>query len=171
MHFLIEVLSSLIISFYLIFFFLTFIFSLKNWKIRVFFCRRDNGSFLYDIHREGKERWGGGGSQDFRQFCKCLPMVLGESGLTLLNVHMYMQQIFFSVISEDILNFFPSQMFYQVLETCLICGPTMNKQIHQKNFMRFGSSNVCLFSYHQCFYTCETFEHYIAIVCVFLSHC
>ena len=43
------------------FFFLTFIFSLKNWKIRVFFCRRDNGSFLYDIHREGKEQWGGGG--------------------------------------------------------------------------------------------------------------
>ena len=94
MHFLIEVLSSLAISFYLIFFFLTFIFSLKNWKIRVFLCRRDKGSFLYDIHREGKEGCVGGGgvegSQDFRQFCECLRMVLGESGFTLLNVHMDM---------------------------------------------------------------------------------
>ena len=98
-------------------------------------------------------------------------MVLGEDGLTLLNVHRYMKQIFFSVISEDILNFFPSQMLYWVLETCLICSPTINRNNKQKNFIRFGSSSVWLFSYHQCFCTYETFEHYVPIVKVFLSHC
>ena len=113
----------------------------------------------------------GGGTQDFCQFCEYLRMVLGEGGLTLLNVHRCIKQIFFSVISEDILNFFPSQMFYWVLETCLICSPTMNRNKEQKNFIRFGSSSVCLFSYHQCFYTYETFEHYVPIVKVFLSHC
>ena len=97
-------------------------------------------------------------------------MVLGESGLTLLNVHRCMKHIFFSVISEDI--FFPSRIFfYLVLETCLICSPTKNRNNEQKNFIRFGSSSVYLFSYHQCFYTYETFEHYAPIVKVFLSHC
>ena len=97
-------------------------------------------------------------------------MVLGESGLTLLNVHRCMKHIFFSVISEDI--FFPSRFFfYLVLETCLICSPTKNRNNEQKNFIRFGSSSVYLFSYHQCFYTYETFEHYAPIVEVFLSHC
>ena len=97
-------------------------------------------------------------------------MVLGESGLTLLNVHRCMKHIFFSVISEDI--FFPSRIFfYLVLETCLICSPTKNRNNEQKNFIRFGLSSVYLFSYHQCFYTYETFEHYAPIVKVFLSHC
>ena len=116
----------------------------------------------------GGDVWG---SQDFRQFCECLRMVLGVDGLTLLNVHRYMKQIFFSVISEDILNFFPSQMLYWVLETCLICSPTINRNNKQKNFIRFGSSSVWLFSYYQCFCTYETFEHYMPIVKVFLSHC
>ena len=136
----------------------------------VFFCRRDKGSFIYETHREGEEG-GWGRSQYFCQFCDYLRMVLGEGGLTLLNVHRCMKQIFFSVISEDILNFFPSRMFYWVLETCLICSPTMNRNNEQKNFIRFGSSSVCLFSYHQCFYTYATFEHYVPIVKVFLSHC
>ena len=67
---------------------------------------------------------------------------------------------------------FPLEFFfYLVLETCLICSPIMNRNNEQKNFIRFGSSSVCLFSYHQCFYTYETFEHYAPIVKVFLSHC
>ena len=96
----------------------------------VFFCRRDKGSFIYETHREGEEG-GWGRSQYFCQFCDYLRMVLGEGGLTLLNVHRCMKQI----------------------------------------FIRFGSSSVCLFSYHQCFYTYATFEHYVPIVKVFLSHC
>ena len=132
-------------------------------------------SFMKSKGKGEKGEWGGGGdvwrSQNFRQFCECLRMVLGEDGLTLLNVHRYMKQIFFSLISEDNLNFFPSQMFYWVLETCLICSPTINRNNKQNNFIRFGSSSVWLFSYHQCFYTYETFGHYVPIVKVFLSHC
>ena len=69
-------------------------------------------------------------------------------GLTLLDIHMYMKQFFLSMISEVTLNFFASQLFYCFLETCLICSPAMKRHEVRKNFMRFGSSSVLLFSYH-----------------------
>ena len=68
-------------------------------------------------------------------------MVLREGGLTLLDVHLYMKQIFLS-ISEDILVFFASHLFYCFLEEIW----WRDRGI--KNFMRFGSSSMCLFSYH-----------------------
>ena len=54
---------------------------------------------------------------------------------------------------KSFLNIFASQMLYCFLETCLICNPTMKRHEVQKNIMRFGSSSVCLCSYHHCFYT------------------
>ena len=61
---------------------LKLLFQVKNWRIGGFCCRLDKGSFIYDIRREGE-----GGSHDFRQFCEWLWMVLGEGGLTLLEIH------------------------------------------------------------------------------------
>ena len=55
---------------------------------------------------------------------------------------------FFLWYLEDTLNFFASQLFYCFLETCLICSPAMKRLEVRKNFMRFGSSSVYLFSYH-----------------------
>ena len=55
---------------------------------------------------------------------------------------------FFLWYLEGTLNFFASQLFYCFLETCLICSPAMKRQEVRKNFMRFGSSSVHLFSYH-----------------------
>ena len=75
-------------------------------------------------------------------------MVLGEGGLTLLDIHMYMKQVSLSMKSEDTLNFFASQLFYCFLETYLICSSTMRRLEMQKNFMRFGLSSLYLFSYH-----------------------
>ena len=66
MHFLIEVFYVFLDNFILFdFFLLTFIFSVKNWRIGVFFCRRDKGSFIYEIHREGEEGGSGGGNHRF----------------------------------------------------------------------------------------------------------
>ena len=66
MHFLKEVFHVFLDNFILFdFFLLTFIFSVKNWRIGVFFCRRDKGSVIYETHREGEEGGWGGGSQDF----------------------------------------------------------------------------------------------------------
>ena len=59
--------------------------------------------------------------------------------------------LFLSMISEDILNFFAFQLLHCFLETCLTCSPMMKRHQVQKNFMRFGSSRASLFSYHQCF--------------------
>ena len=87
-------------------------------------------------------------------------MILGEGGLTVMDVHMYMKKIFLSMISEYILNFFAFQLLYCFLEACLICSPTMKRHEIRKNSMRFGSGSVFLFFYHQCFYTYETFEHF-----------
>ena len=90
----------------------------------------------------------GGGSQDFRQFCEWLRMVLGEGGLTLLDVHIYMKQVFLSIMFENTLNSSTSQLFYWFLETCLICSPAMKRHEVRKKFMRFGSSSEYLFFYH-----------------------
>ena len=93
-----------------------------------------------------------------------LRMVLGDSDVTLLDIYMYMKQIFPSMISEYILNFFASQLFYCFFETCLVCSSAMKKHEVQKDFMKFWSSSGCLFSYYQCSYTYETFEHCVPIV-------
>ena len=61
--------------------------------------------------------------------------------------------LFLSMLSKDILNFFDFQLLHCFLETCLICSPTLRIQEVRYNFMRSDSSSVCLFSYHQCFYT------------------
>ena len=55
---------------------------------------------------------------------------------------------FFLWYLEGTLNFFASQLFYCFLETCLICSPAMKRLEVRKNFMRFGSSSMYLFSYH-----------------------
>ena len=49
--------------------------------------------------------------------------------------------LLFSMISGDNLNFFTFQLLHYLLETCLICSPTMKRQEVQKNFIRFGSSS------------------------------
>ena len=78
--------------------------------------------------------------------------------------YMYMKQIFLSMTPGNILNFFAFQLLYCILKTCLICSRKMKGQKLRKNFMRFGSSSVCLFSYHQCFYTYKTFGHFLSII-------
>ena len=55
---------------------------------------------------------------------------------------------FFPWYLEDTLDFFALKLFYCFLETCLICSPAIKRLEVQKNFMRFGSSSVYLFSYH-----------------------
>ena len=121
-------------------FLLTLIFYIKNWRIGEFCCRWDKWVIHLFMTSTGE-----GGSQDFRQFCEWLRMVLGEGVLTPLDVHMYMKQVLLSMIFEDTLNFFASQLFYCFLETCLICSPAMKRLEVRKNFMRFGSSTCTCF--------------------------
>ena len=112
---------------------------MENWRVLL----QLRWGVIHLWHPQGRGR----GSQDFRQFCEWSRMVVGD-GLTLLDIHMYMKQFFLSMISEVTLNFFASQLFYCFLETCLICSPAMKRHEVRKNFMRFGSSSVLLFSYH-----------------------
>ena len=62
-----------------------------------------------------------------------------------------MKQIFPSIISEDILNFVAFQLLHCFLQIYLICCLKMKIHEVRKNFMRFGSTSVCLFSYHSVF--------------------
>ena len=88
----------------------------------------------------------------------------GEDGLTLLDIHMYMKQIFPSMISEDSLNFVAFQLLHCFLEIYLIASPKMKRHGVRKNFMRFTLSSVCLFSYHQCLHTYGKFEYCVPIL-------
>ena len=84
-------------------------------------------------------------------------MVLREGGLTLLDVHLYMKQIFLSMISEDILIFFASHLFYCFLEE------TRWRDTRYKEFYEIWSEQHALV-FLSCFYTYETFEHCVPII-------